>query len=219
MSRSLNSPVDNERSEYVYLFDIEYSGGTIYLNTGSTDIDYGGNTYVAASGTLIHDSIEETSDRKAQQVRLQLWGVDQSIISTILSENFRGRSVVIRLLHIDPDTGVIGTPDELFIGKQNGDYTVRENRDETGAVTGTVTVETRIKSAIGSLYNTNSVRSNVLSHQEMLRRAGISPTNDTMFERVPDLVATSISWGVPVPHQSIGGGSSWGLGGRLPHAQ
>lgn len=214
MTRVLNSTVGAERSEYIWMYRLEYSGGSVYLNSGSRDVSFEGNNYVAAKGILQHDSISETGDRRAQQVTLRLYGVEQSILSTILSNNFRGRRAWIYLAHYNPDTGVLGTPDLLFVARQNGDYKVTEERNAEGELTGTVSVETQLVSALGSLEHTNSVRANPISHQEMLRRAGVTPTNDTFFERVPSLVEAQITWGIFVANPGRPGTPDDSLGHR-----
>ena len=205
MTRTLNSPVGDQRGEYVYLYEFRYSGGDVFINSGSTDILFGGDTYIASLGLVAHDTIIETSDRAAQQLRVQMGGVDQSIISTVLTNNFRGYPVFISLVHFDPDTGVIDTPDLLFVGRQNGDYVVTEEHSPDDS-TQSVVIETRFKSALGSLSNINSVRSNSLSHQEMLRRGGIAATADKFFERVASIERKQVYWGQPTPAGRWSGG-------------
>ena len=39
MTRTLNSPIGDQRGEFAYLYEINYSGGTLYLTNSSADVD------------------------------------------------------------------------------------------------------------------------------------------------------------------------------------
>lgn len=211
--RPLNSPVEVQRGSFTYLYEIEHSGGTIRVTNATADIVTLGHTWSAVGGALLHGGAPETADMKAQGTELELWGVDQTIISAIQNNQFRGRLIKIYLLHVDPDTGVVDTPDLIFQGRQNSDYRVSENRTHDDVRSGgTVTVKTRISADLSAINNRRSVRCNLSSHQEMLRRAGFATPRDTFFERVPSLMNRNIFWGSPVPDSSEDNGVSGGGG-------
>lgn len=213
MTRTLNSSVAQQRHEYAYLYEFEFSGGTLRFTNASFDIDYGGNTYSAVGGLLQHDQISETQDRRAQGVDVKLSGVDQTVISAILTNNFRGREARIWLIHIDPDTGTHETPDLVWRGRMNGEFQIEEDRDEDGEAH-SVTVSTRIVSAMAMLNTVRSVRTNVASHEEMLRRAGQASPTDTFFSRIQTLAGKQVYWGQEAPEESSKhGGQTGGDGG------
>lgn len=196
MTRSLNSPVGDVRSEFAYLYELVHSGGTIRLTNASMDITALTFLWSAVGGSLIHGAIQESSDRRSQGVELQLYGVDQTIISAILNNNFRGYPFKIYLIHFDPDTGVQGTPDLLTEGRQNSDFKITEDRDPTNQESGgRVNVTTRITSDLAEIDQIVSVRCSVVSHEEMIRRSGVVSPVDTFFDRVPTLINKEISWG------------------------
>ena len=200
MTRTLNSPVADARSEMVYLYQIEHSGGILRLTNASADITALSETWTAVGGGLLHDAVRETDDRRGQGVRLTMSGVDQTIISAILNNNFRGFPILIYLLHFDPDTGVQDTPDLLVHGRQNSDFKVVETRDPDSDFSGgRVTVTTRITSDLAEINQVVSVRSSVASHQEMIRRSGVASPVDTFFERVASLANRTIHWGTDTP--------------------
>ena len=201
MSRTLNSPVTDQRGELVYLYEITHSGGTIRVTNSSADITTTSPsaTWTAIGGALLHGSPVEVGDRKAQGVELRLYGVNQQIISAIQNNQFRGYMAKVYLLHYNPDTGVANTPDLLFQGRQNSDYKVTESRDHTSTDSGgTVTVSTRITGDVALMNRKVSTRANVPSHQDMLRRKSLTAT-DTFFSRVASLAGKDIYWGTGEP--------------------
>ena len=200
MTRTLNSPVALERSELTYLYEIHHSGGILRLTNASRDLTALTFTWTAVGGALVHDSAPDTVDRRAQAVQLTLFGVSQTIISLIQNQQFRGRLIKIYLVHGDPDTAVIGTPDLIFQGRQNGDYKIREDRDHEGTTSGgNVTVETRISADLSAINVKQSCRCNVQSHEEFLRRSGVASPDDKFFDRVLSLMNQDIFWGTAAP--------------------
>ncbi len=197
--RTLNSEVDAERAEYAFLYEINHSGGVIRMTNASRDVVALGETWTAVGGSLLQGSVPDVADRKAQGVDLELFGVSQTIIALIQINQFRGRNVLIYLIFADPDTGVFGTPDLIFRGRQNSDYKVIEDRDfESTESGGTAKVKTRISADLSQINSSISCRSNVPSHQEFLRRAGIA-TDDEFFSRVLTIMSKTIFWGTADP--------------------
>ena len=139
---------------------------------------------------------------------MELYGVDQTIISIIQTNQFRGHIIKIYVVHFDPDTGVMVTPDLIFRGRQNGDYEISENRE--GEHGGTVTVKTRITSDLSAINIRQSCRTNVHSHEEFLRRSGVGSPVDVIFNRVPTIMDKVIFWGqgwhAPITPPGGGGG-------------
>jgi hypothetical protein len=199
LTRTLNSPIADERAEFAFLYEINHSGGVIRMTNASRDVVALGETWTAVGGSLLQGGVPDVSDRKAQGVDLTLFGVSQTIIALIQINQFRGRNILIYLIMADPDTGIFGDPDLIFRGRQNSDYKITEDRDfdstESG---GTVTVKTRISADLSQINSAVSCRTNVPSHQEFLRRAGIA-TDDQFFERVITIMNQTIFWGTADP--------------------
>lgn len=200
MTRPINSPIGDQRGEFVYLYEINHSGGILRLTNASRDITTLTFLWTALGGRLIHNGAPDTGSNKAQGIELELFGVDQTIISAIQNNQFRGRLIRIYLLHFDVSTGVQDTPDLIFQGRQNGDYTVREDRDfESPESGGSVSVRTRISADLAEINIKKSIRCNVSSHEEFLRRSGQASPSDDFFSRVQSLMGKDIFWGQPTP--------------------
>lgn len=200
MARTLNSPVADQRAEMVYLYEIEHSGGTLRLTNASADITALTFTWTAVGGALAHGAAAESPDRRSQGMSLELYGVDQTITQQVQNNQFRGYPITIYILFYDPTTGVQDTPDIIFRGRQNADYTGKETREfdnqETG---GTSTLATRISADLASINARVSVRCNVHNHEEMLRRSGVVAPDDKFFSRVASLMDKEIFWGTVNP--------------------
>ena len=202
MTRVLNSPVGDERSEFTYLYEIFHSGGVVRLTNASRDVEALTFTWTAVGGALLQGPVPDVADRKAQGVELSLFGVSQTIISLIQNNQFRGRLVQIYLIHADPDTGVFGVPDLIFRGRQNSDYKIKEDRDHDSTGSGgTVTVKTRVSSDLAAINSKISCRCSVPSHEEFLRRAGVGSPDDKFFDRVLSIMGTSVFWGSENPEK------------------
>ena len=197
--RTLNSEIDAERAEFAFLYEINHSGGVIRMTNASRDVVALGETWTAVGGSLLQGSVPDVSDRKAQGVDLTLFGVSQTIIALIQINQFRGRNILVYLIQADPDTGEFTDPDLIFRGRQNSDYKITETRDpDSPEQGGEVTVKTRISADLSQINSAISCRSNVPSHQEFLRRAGLA-TDDEFFSRVITIMNKTIFWGTADP--------------------
>lgn len=216
MSRTLPSAVQTEiekrtGAEITHLLRIDHSGGTIRWTTATRDVDAdvgdgaGAQTWISIGGALEVGIPEETDDRRAQGLRLSLSGVDQTIISVILSNELRGRFAYLHRAWLADDGTVAGTL-ELFRGLQNREYRVEEDSPQEGREP-TCTVSTRVVSRLVELQRHRMVRTNLTSHQQMLERAGVpDPETDDFFKFVPTLQDKEIRWGSE--------GAAGGSGGR-----
>lgn len=221
MARTINSPIADQRGEFVYLYEINYGGGGVLRVTNSSaDIVALASTWTAVGARLVHEGAPDNRDQRAQGTNLQLYGVDQTITNLIQAQNFRGHMLAIYLCHFEPDTGVIDTPDLVFQGRQNGDWSITETREPGSTESGgTVTVSTRITADLASVNSKVSVRSNVISHEQFIRRSGEAAPDDKFFQRVRGLSNLTIYWGRTGPSRAtvgtdrfIGGGDEGGDG-------
>lgn len=190
LTAGMQTAVAAQTGTIVYLFQIESSGGTLRLCTAPVDIAWDSQTWDGIGGTLAFGGIEETGDPSGQGVDLTLSGVDQTFIAVLLANHVRGHEVRIWLAHLS-DGDVVADPLEIFRGYQLADYRISETRSREG---GTVTVKTRVMSRLATLRNAVPVRTNPTSHNDMLKRAGLS-TGDTFFQNVPGLGHQKINWG------------------------
>lgn len=193
---SLAPAVAIDQGEFVHLVEVELASGTVRLNTGAADIVWNSNTYEAVGGLLEIGGVEETGDGKGQGADLTLSGVNQSVLSALLSSQYRGRPVHIYRAHFVPGTGQIaGTPLLVHRGIQFSPYVIEEEQSRSG---GTVKIRTRLSGFLG-ITRQRGIQSNLVSHQH------IHP-GDTFFQHTASLGNLKIYWGVAAPADVSRGG-------------
>ena len=188
-----------ETGEIFHLFDLGFSGGTLYLTDASNDVTWNSNAYVAIGG-LSYDAIQETSVLGAQTVRLTLDGVDTSIITRILQQNYIGQTAIIRFAHMATDGTITSNPVIVLQGLMNAAFEVRESFGDRGG--GSASVTTRLVSPFAIINKLNGIRASVASH------SAVYP-GDTFFRHMPDPAAGNM-WGNPNPVHIGGGGGYYG---------
>lgn len=100
--------------------DLDFASGHVYANDGYTNVTWGGHTY---SGVGIFAGIEvaeEALDIIAKPVTLSLSGVDSTLLTTLRTEVYQGRTVTLYVGFVDETTGLtVDTPEILWEGRMN----------------------------------------------------------------------------------------------------
>lgn len=197
MSR-LTSGMDTESAaatgSFAYLISLAFSGGTEYLTTASSDVTWSGDTYAAVGGHLSFDAIHEVATARPQGVRMTFDGVDQTIISALLGNNYIGRAAKIYLVHFDSSGAIVADPELLFDGLINGQWDIETTGD-------TVKVSTRVLPPTARFRQRNGIRTSLQSHQAVY-------ANDTIMRHLTALNGKVIVWGRHV--QRVGGNTGIG---------
>lgn len=186
-----------ETGEYCYLLSFAFSGGTLYLTTASTDIDWSGNTYQAIGG-LTFEAVRETREFTDQSLRVTLDGVDQTVITKVLQQNYIGQTATLHLAHFSSGA-IIANPVQLWSGYMNDQWQIRESYNRQG---GTSRITTSIVSPFVIFRQTRGIRANVASHSSVY-------SGDTFFRHLQAIQGRPIYWGQAAPiiaGQSFGGG-------------
>lgn len=210
-----NNPIGPTNVDVVQLIRLKYWTGSveneIRLCDASSDLDInvgaGLETWIGSGLLISISAVDESSDLDESGVDLAFDGVDQSIISIILNNHFRGREVEVWRVWLEPSTGKqqttpsVATPILMFKGFQNETYQIGESfTDNPDAVA----VSTRIVGSISRVADQREVRSNMMSHNEMIENAGLTD-GDTFFQNVPRIDGVEIFWG------RKGESTRWGL--------
>lgn len=208
LSAGMQSAVAAESATLVHFVQIESSGGTLRLTTAPQDVSWNAQTWTGIGGVLRFGAPVESMELRGQAVELTLDGVDQTFIATVLNNHVRGREVVIYFGHMDPSAGtVIATPLEVFRGFLNEPISITEQRSPDGREGSSVEVKTRAVSRLADLQRPNAVRTNVHSHRDMLRRAGLvgGALGDQFFKFTAEIANRRIFWGTKPPAGTIEG--------------
>ena len=175
-----------EDGDLLHLISLAFSGGTLFLTTAPHDVVFSGDTYVAVGGHLGFELVQESSDLTGQGVRVTLDGVDQTVISPLLAQNYIGRTAKVYQAHMDSAGVLVVDPVLLFEGLLNSSFRVSESRDPEGS--GTVVVTTTIVSPLVSFRQRRGIRMTLASHQHHF-------SADTIMRHISTISARKVYWG------------------------
>jgi hypothetical protein len=136
IAADLATDIAAERATVLHFLEMRFLSGTVYLNTGYTDISYTGQTYTAIGGALGFEAVQEGTDANANAVVVHLSGVDQALLSALLEEDYQGRVVNLSLAHMNTGGTLVADPLLLFSGRMSGGFVIEESRDTSGALRG-----------------------------------------------------------------------------------
>lgn len=168
----------------IYLLDLEFTSGSIFLWSGHGDLAYNSNTYLGAGDLLNIASIQETSDLTANGASVTLAGIKASLLTLARDEPYQGRPMTIRLGAFDESGDLISSPVILFSGFMDV-MTIADNGDTS---TINVTAENKLIA-----FQRTAVRRYTAEDQK------IEHPTDKGFEFVAKIQEKEIVWGRPSP--------------------
>ncbi len=188
MSRTLSTEMQAvataELVRPIYLVDMEFSSGSIYLWSGMGDLTYNSNTYLGAGDLLSIGAIQETAELTANGATVTIGGIKQSLLTLARDEPYQGRPLIIRLGAFDENGDLIASPVILFSGFM--DIMTIADSGETSTIT--VTVENKLIA-----FQRTAVRRYTAEDQK------IDHPTDKGFEFVAKIQEKEIVWGRPSP--------------------
>jgi len=176
---ALLTALDSDEIEVFYAVDLAFDSGNLRLWTGYGDKTINSQTYQGTGDLLAIDGLEEASDLSARGTTLTLSGLDTSIITYALTEEYQGRLVTIYW-------GVGSETVEVFSGYMDK-MTIQ---DAAESATISLTVESRLI----ALERPNVRRYTRESHAAVRTAKGLSGS-DTFFDWVTKLQDKQIVWG------------------------
>lgn len=85
------------------LLELDFDSGMVYLCDLPFDVEWSGNTYLAAQGIGTIEPVTET-DSEARGLVFTLSAVNQAAIASALTEDVQGRAALLRLAIVDGTT-------------------------------------------------------------------------------------------------------------------
>ena len=183
---ALLTALDGDEIEVFYAVDLAFDSGNIRLWTGYGDKTISSQTYTGSGNLLTIDGLEEVSDLSARGTTLTLNGLDSTIVSYALTEEYQGRLVTIYW-------GVGSNTVEVFRGYM--DKMTIQDAGETSTIS--LTVESRLI----ALERANVRRYTRESHSAVRLRKWLddgnsgTPAADTFFDWTTQLQDKQIVWG------------------------
>ena len=116
LSDVLLATIQLKLARHVHLLELRYgTSGVLRLTDAAADVDAdvgaGVVTWAGGADWSEFGSVEETTDRDAQSVRLALSGVDQGITAILLANDFRGRLARIWRAWVAEADNYVSEPD------------------------------------------------------------------------------------------------------------
>lgn len=197
MSRTLSTAMQSmataEVVRPIYLVDMEFTSGSIYLWSGLGDLTFNSNTYIGAGDLLSIGSLQENTELTATGAKITLGGIKQSLLSLARDEPYQGRPIKIRLGGFDENGDLIASPVIVFSGFMDV-MTISDNGE-----TSTITVSAENKLIA---FQKTAVRRYTAEDQK------IDHPTDKGFEFVAKIQEKEIIWGRPSPASMNTGGRS-----------
>lgn len=186
MAKTLTSANTNVLDDSViipiHFLKIEYTSGTLYLNTSDRSLTFDGDEYIAGAGIANISSIEETQELQASGVQVQISGVDSSNISIALTENFKNIDTTLYLGFLNTSTYVLeDDPFIIFKGK------IDTQNIQVDGETATIVIEIENR-----LIDWERQRISRYTNNDQLSKH----SGDVGLEFVQQLVEKELFWGV-----------------------
>ena len=206
MSRTLSAAMQAVATADVvyplYLLDMEFSSGSVYLWSGSGDLVFGSNTYLGVGDLLSIGSVQESAELTANGATISLSGVKTSLLNLARDEPYQGRPLTIRLGAFDDNGDLIASPVIIFSGFMD----VMTIADSGATSTINVTAENKLIE-----FQTTAVRRYTAEDQK------IDHPSDKGFEFVSAMQELQIFWGRPSPTSQVTGSGDGSRPAIRPH--
>lgn len=168
----------------IAMLQLEFDSGTIRMWSGIGDLTYDSNIFYGVGNLLAIESAEETNELKATSGRFRLSGVDSSMLSLSLLENYQGRPASYWFGVLDTVTRAL-IPDPYLVFKGKMDILEISDNGETSEVT---------LSAESDLIDLRVVRERKYTNED---QKSMFPTDEGL-SFVANIQDISINWGVGV---------------------
>lgn len=196
MSRSLTSGMQTASTadlvRPIFLVQMAFPSANLNMWSGIGDLTVDSVDYVGAGNLLSVSEVTETSDVRANGVRLSLSGVSSALITKARDEDYQGRELKILLGAMDASNSVIADPVIVFSGFM--DTMTINDGGETAVIS--VTAENRLIE-----FEKTRVRRYTAEDQK------IDYPNDKGLEFVAEMAEKEIIWGRSTPVGSGGAGN------------
>lgn len=164
----------------IFFVKLEFDSGDLLLWSGYGNLTWDSQTWTGTSRFGRLSKIEETAELRAAQMQMSLNGIDSSIISIALAEDYQERPGSVWIGFLDSAGAVVADPYKFFGGRM--DVMFLEDDGETANIA--LTIENRI-------VDFERPAEGVVTHEDQqMRYAG-----DLGLEFIAPLRDAQIRWG------------------------
>lgn len=184
MARTLPSALSAEFNadelKPFYAVELLFDSGDLRFWTGYGDITANSETWTGSGTVISFSTANEATDLSANGMSITMTGLDASIISIMLSENYRGRLAKVYLGALGANNLPVSDLYQIFAGRM--DVMALQENGETANIT--ISVE-------NVLIDLERPRSRKLTNEEQLKRY----PGDNSLKNVASLQDRQIAWG------------------------
>jgi len=120
MTQAAKDAVKAKHVPFAVFVEMDFPAGVERLCNAAYDFEWDGKTWKGLGHMGKLSPIRETADGEAAGVALELSGIPQDRISTVLGEYYQGRPVKIWFAPLDPDDySIIAEPSLEFVGRMD----------------------------------------------------------------------------------------------------
>lgn len=156
----------------ILLFKFEFDSGDVRLWNGFRDLIFNSETYTGSGSFLAISKVEETQNLKASAMTLTLTGINASIISIAILENYQGRPMTMWIGMLDSAGALAGSPLLIFKGEMDVMTLADDGK--------TATIQLTVENDLVSLNRAKEFRYNDQDQE-------LDFPGDRFFEFVPSL--------------------------------
>lgn len=184
MARTLPSALSAEFNadelKPFYAVELLFDSGDLRFWTGYGDITANSETWTGSGTVIAFSSTNEATDLSANGMAINMTGLDASIISIMLSENYRGRLAKVYIGALGANNLPVSNLYQIFSGRM--DVMSLQENGETANIT--ISVE-------NVLIDLERPRHRKLTNEEQLKRY----PGDNSLKNVAALQDRQIAWG------------------------
>lgn len=177
---ALSSELNADELKPFYAVALLFDSGDLRFWTGYGDIVSNFEVWTGSGTVLAFSSTSENTDLGADGMTLTFSGLESSIVSILLGENYRGRTAKVYVGALGADNKPVSDMYQIFAGRMDV-MTLQENGE-------TATVSISIENV---LIDLERPRARKLTNEEQLKRY----SGDTSLQGVAKLQDRQIAWG------------------------
>jgi len=116
LTAAVQAAADAGHVRVVVFADFDFASTVLRFVAAPYNITYNGNVYTGTGHLGRVSQVEEGSEQRAYQLKFEISGLDPSVVSVALSEDYQGRPCNLYLGVYDDNYQIIADPVLLFAG-------------------------------------------------------------------------------------------------------
>jgi len=125
--------VAKQANQPFHLAEAVFDGETVRMTDAYRNVIWNGYEYIAVGYLLEFSDIKETATLQVSEITVSLSGIDQTLVSVFLSQNYIDRSFIIYKALFDENFAIISNPIPIFEGRMD-DPVIDEDPDSGKSV-------------------------------------------------------------------------------------